>query len=88
MFLSSSLADKGGICAEYATFSSARGDSVRKSLNTGIITLQNYQKPVPTQVSYLTFAHEIGHNFGAEVIDVFCCKVFRFLRLSQCVSLY
>ena len=31
------------------------------------MTLINYNSPVPPQVSTLTFAHEVGHNFGSPV---------------------
>ncbi|KAF6027759.1 kuz [Bugula neritina] len=56
----------GGICS---TYTSVRDGDITgtRSLNTGIITLNNYRKRVPPRVSYLTFAHEIGHNFGSKV---------------------
>ena len=31
----------------------------------GIVTLLNYGKFVPSIISHITFAHEIGHNFGS-----------------------
>uniref|UniRef100_A0A3B3QJA2 Disintegrin and metalloproteinase domain-containing protein 10 n=1 Tax=Paramormyrops kingsleyae TaxID=1676925 RepID=A0A3B3QJA2_9TELE len=51
----------GGICEKNKPYS----DGKRKSLNTGIITVQNYASHVPPKVSHITFAHEIGHNFGS-----------------------
>ncbi|XP_067940060.1 disintegrin and metalloproteinase domain-containing protein 10-like [Watersipora subatra] len=51
----------GGICSQYQFVR----DSGFRSLNTGIITLNNYRKRVPPRVSHLTFAHELGHNFGS-----------------------
>lgn len=51
----------GGICEKSKLYS----DGKRKSLNTGIITVQNYASHVPPKVSHITFAHEIGHNFGS-----------------------
>ncbi|XP_053388042.1 disintegrin and metalloproteinase domain-containing protein 10-like [Mercenaria mercenaria] len=51
----------GGICEKYRTY---QGEG--KSLNTGIVTLLNYGSEVPSAVSHVTFAHEIGHNFGSE----------------------
>uniref|UniRef100_A0AAY4DMV3 Disintegrin and metalloproteinase domain-containing protein 10 n=1 Tax=Denticeps clupeoides TaxID=299321 RepID=A0AAY4DMV3_9TELE len=51
----------GGICELKKTYS----DGKTKSLNTGIITVQNYASHVPPKVSHITFAHEVGHNFGS-----------------------
>ncbi|XP_076147648.1 disintegrin and metalloproteinase domain-containing protein 10 [Alosa pseudoharengus] len=51
----------GGICERSKLYS----DGKRKSLNTGIITVQNYASHVPPKVSHITFAHEVGHNFGS-----------------------
>ncbi|XP_076853321.1 disintegrin and metalloproteinase domain-containing protein 10 isoform X2 [Brachyhypopomus gauderio] len=51
----------GGICEKIKLYS----DGKKKSLNTGIITVQNYASHVPPKVSHITFAHEVGHNFGS-----------------------
>ncbi|XP_041082688.1 disintegrin and metalloproteinase domain-containing protein 10-like isoform X3 [Polyodon spathula] len=51
----------GGICEKSKLYS----DGKKKSLNTGIITVQNYASHVPPKVSHITFAHEVGHNFGS-----------------------
>ncbi|XP_017297657.1 disintegrin and metalloproteinase domain-containing protein 10 isoform X2 [Kryptolebias marmoratus] len=51
----------GGICEKSKKYS----DGKMKSLNTGIITVQNYGSHVPPKVSHITFAHEVGHNFGS-----------------------
>ena len=56
----------GGICEKSKLYS----DGKRKSLNTGIITVQNYASHVPPKVSHITFAHEVGHNFGSPVSTV------------------
>ncbi len=40
---------------------------VLQTLNTGIVTLLNYGSRVPNGVTSITFAHQTGHNFGAEV---------------------
>ncbi|XP_022056523.1 disintegrin and metalloproteinase domain-containing protein 10 [Acanthochromis polyacanthus] len=59
----------GGICEKSKLYS----DGKRKSLNTGIITVQNYASHVPPKVSHITFAHEVGHNFGSPHDSGFEC---------------
>ena len=59
-------ASSGGICERYKEFKE-NGRKVMKSLNTGIVSIVNYNKRVPFKVSQLTFAHEMGHNFGSPV---------------------
>ncbi|XP_022312622.1 disintegrin and metalloproteinase domain-containing protein 10-like isoform X2 [Crassostrea virginica] len=54
----------GGVCERYKSISEG-GRTVQKSLNTGIVTLINYGQRVPPRVSHITFAHEVGHNFGS-----------------------
>ena len=51
----------GGVCERRQTL---QGQS--KSLNTGIVTTVNFKTKVPEAVSQITFAHEVGHNFGSE----------------------
>lgn len=53
----------GGICETSKLFQDGR----KKTLNTGLVTFINYNKQVPSRVSEITFAHELGHNFGAQV---------------------
>ncbi|XP_038058241.1 disintegrin and metalloproteinase domain-containing protein 10-like [Patiria miniata] len=48
----------GGLCAPELS----RGGT---TLNTGIVTTNNYGMPVPPLMSHNTFAHEIGHSFGS-----------------------
>ncbi|XP_060076625.1 disintegrin and metalloproteinase domain-containing protein 10-like [Ylistrum balloti] len=55
----------GGICEKNKPFPGEDGRTVSKSLNTGIVTIINYGKRVVPTVSHLTFAHEVGHNFGS-----------------------
>lgn len=76
----------GGICEKSKLYS----DGKKKSLNTGIITVQNYASHVPPKVSHITFAHEVGHNFGSPVsnLDVpHLCTVRRNLLGSYTLSL-
>lgn len=54
-------ASVGGICEKHRTIPG----SGQKSMNTGIITIENYGSTVPSRVSHITFAHEVGHNFGS-----------------------
>ena len=72
-------ASSGGICERYKEFKE-NGRKVMKSLNTGIVSIVNYNKRVPFKVSQLTFAHEMGHNFGSPV-----CYKHRF-RLAKLFS--
>ncbi|XP_062512100.1 disintegrin and metalloproteinase domain-containing protein 10-like [Corticium candelabrum] len=58
---STSSSTAGGICEDYTPFTGG----VSKSLNTGVVSLVNYGQTVPITVSRITFAHEIGHNFGS-----------------------
>eukprot|EP00117_Sycon_ciliatum_P034655 scpid31570/ scgid26409/ Disintegrin and metalloproteinase domain-containing protein 10; CDw156; Kuzbanian protein homolog; Mammalian disintegrin-metalloprotease len=51
----------GGVCDKYQRYS----DGFMKTLNTGIVTTLNFGKQVAREVSYLTFAHELGHNMGS-----------------------
>ena len=46
-----------GICAE--------GSGKGEHLNTGISTTRNFGQIVSRQVSVITLAHEMGHNFGS-----------------------
>lgn len=76
----------GGICEKSKLYS----DGKKKSLNTGIITVQNYASHVPPKVSHITFAHEVGHNFGSPVsyLDVpHLCTVWKNLLSSHTLSL-
>lgn len=62
----------GGICSKHKRIQDGNFVATR-SLNTGIVTLNNYAKTVPPRVSYITLAHEIGHNFGSNVSFAVIC---------------
>ena len=51
----------GGICDTKRRYTSGY-----RTLNTGVVTLRNYQSQVSSLVSGITFTHEAGHNFGSE----------------------
>uniref|UniRef100_A0A914EM41 ADAM10 endopeptidase n=1 Tax=Acrobeloides nanus TaxID=290746 RepID=A0A914EM41_9BILA len=55
----------GGVCQVYQKYNEGSRGMVYRSLNTGIVSLINYGNRVPSRVSQLTLAHEIGHNFGS-----------------------
>lgn len=63
-WVGSSSRTAGGICEKFKPYTE-NSNEVYKSLNTGIVTLSNYGSRVPTKVSVLTFAHEVGHGFGS-----------------------
>ncbi|CAH1789926.1 unnamed protein product [Owenia fusiformis] len=64
-WVGSSTSARGGVCEKYAEYRETGGIKIWKSLNTGIVTIINYGRRVPLKVSTLTFAHEVGHNFGS-----------------------
>ncbi|KAM9797217.1 disintegrin and metalloproteinase domain-containing protein 10 isoform 2-T2 [Syngnathus typhle] len=51
----------GGICSRYTTLSNGR----HSTLNTGLVTIQNYGQFLPPRHVQLTLAHELGHSLGA-----------------------
>lgn len=52
----------GGICDPYADYG-----GTMKSYNTGLISFKLYNREAPRFVTEITFAHELGHSFGAQV---------------------
>jgi hypothetical protein len=63
---STSLDSRGGICEKPAK-DMYEGQRVTKTLNTGMITVINHNSRTSSLMTELTFAHEVGHNLGAEV---------------------
>uniref|UniRef100_A0A0B6ZP31 ADAM10 endopeptidase n=3 Tax=Arion vulgaris TaxID=1028688 RepID=A0A0B6ZP31_9EUPU len=55
-----------GVCGKFNIMRDSNNKVAKRSLNTGIVTLINFKQEVPARVSQLTFAHEVGHNFGAQ----------------------
>lgn len=72
----------GGICEKSKLYS----DGKKKSLNTGIITVQNYASHVPPKVSHITFAHEVGHNFGSPVSSFMCHTYVRWKKEARALG--
>ncbi|XP_024859761.1 disintegrin and metalloproteinase domain-containing protein 10 isoform X2 [Kryptolebias marmoratus] len=51
----------GGICSQYTTLRNGR----MSTLNTGLVTIQNYGQFLPSRQVQLTMAHELGHSLGS-----------------------
>lgn len=51
----------GGICDPYANYAGEW-----KSYNTGLVSFQLYNREAPPAITEVTFAHELGHSFGAQ----------------------
>jgi len=62
---------RGGICEKPAK-DIYEGQRVTKTLNTGMITVINHNSRTSSLMTELTFAHEVGHNLGAEHDDDRC----------------
>ncbi|XP_049272497.1 disintegrin and metalloproteinase domain-containing protein 10-like [Rhipicephalus sanguineus] len=59
----------GGLCEKFQSDVALQLTSDytgRVSLNTGVVTFVNKNVRVPHRVSEVTFAHELGHSFGAQ----------------------
>lgn len=66
-YVGSSNGGAGGICQKKTDI-----NSVKKSLNTGVVTIINYGSRVVDLVSQISFLHEVGHSFGANHDPVSC----------------
>ncbi|XP_054459396.1 disintegrin and metalloproteinase domain-containing protein 10 isoform X1 [Anoplopoma fimbria] len=51
----------GGICSKLTVVRNGR----TSTLNTGLVTIQNYGRFLPPRHVQLTFAHELGHSLGS-----------------------
>ncbi|XP_066271354.1 disintegrin and metalloproteinase domain-containing protein 10-like [Branchiostoma lanceolatum] len=59
----------GGICEKYKKYT----DWKYMTLNTGILTINNYGAKVPPKVSHISMAHYVGHNFGSPHDTTYNC---------------
>ena len=59
--------DSGVLGLAYVAKRGRVGGICEKRLNTGIVTILNYNQRVHTPVTVLTLAHQAGHSFGSEV---------------------
>ncbi|XP_029683606.1 disintegrin and metalloproteinase domain-containing protein 10 isoform X1 [Takifugu rubripes] len=55
----------GGICSK----PTALRNGETSTLNTGLVTIQNYGQFLPSRHVQLTLAHELGHSLGSPVSD-------------------
>lgn len=53
--------NSGGICSQQTTLRNGQ----TATLNTGLVTIQNYGQFLPPRHVQLTFAHELGHSLGS-----------------------
>lgn len=53
----------GGICSKMTPLRNGH----TSTLNTGLITIQNYGQLLPSRHVQLTLAHELGHSLGSPV---------------------
>ncbi|XP_065646645.1 disintegrin and metalloproteinase domain-containing protein 10 isoform X2 [Hydra vulgaris] len=51
----------GGICDPYANYG-----GIWKTYNTGLVTVRLYNREAPMAITEISFAHELGHSFGAQ----------------------
>ncbi|XP_078667233.1 disintegrin and metalloproteinase domain-containing protein 10-like [Branchiostoma floridae x Branchiostoma belcheri] len=54
------IAWTGAICSRHLSY-----DGTLQSRNTGLVTVQLYGSHIPSKVSHITFAHELGHSWGS-----------------------
>jgi hypothetical protein len=76
---------RGGICEKPAK-DIYEGQRVMKTLNTGMITVINHNTRTSSLMTELTFAHEVGHNLGAEVRILY--HILREISLIKIVYIY